>query len=282
MLRELEIDGMDLDAIGEALLSLRDSEDVLVVKRGGLKIPKEEWIRLLENRFGLIADRRHFTPKWAADDAKRMERELAEGRASGGSTAAQVAEKERQMAPADWWEISYQPDKAQAYAYSKTRQPLHTDNAWFADPAEINFFIMRKQAVAGGEQTIYPLSRLIEDLSREDPGLFRDLTSVPVTIRKGDNDYYNRTPIIALANTPRVYWNYYRTEKPTPEINAMCEAFFGYLEGKEATPSVEKIRCATGDCLSFNDLKMLHGRTAFVANEPRDRVLLHSMWKLAA
>ena len=285
MVRRFEIEQIDVGSLRSVLHGLRGSEDVIVIGRGGRKFPKEFWIELLERQFGLIADRRHFTPKWAADDAKRMERELIGAHAAAGATRASAAQEGGssavpQMAPADWWEISYQPDKAQAYAYSKTRQPLHTDNAWFADPAEINFFIMQKQAREGGHQTIYPLSRLIEDLSTEEPALFADLSTVPVTIRKGDNDYFNRTPIIALGEEPRVYWNFYRTEKPSPAIKEMCDAFFAYLERKESTSSVEQVRCESGDCLSFNDLKMLHGRTAFSATEPRDRVLLHSMWKL--
>jgi len=280
MLRELAIDGKDLDAIGGALLSLRDSEDVLVVKQGGLKIPREEWIRLLENRFGLIADRRHFTPKWAADDAKRMEKELQEGRAAGGSTAAQIQEKERQMAPADWWEISYQPDKATSYAYSNTRQPLHCDNAWFADPAELNFFMMQKQAVEGGEGTFYRLSRLLEDLKKDDPALLGDRTPVKVPGKKGDEDFENHTEIIKLSPEPRIFWNYYRTKKDDKDVDRMCEAFFKYLEKQEATPSVERIRAVTGDCFCWHDQKMLHGRLSFKASRPKDRVVFQSMWRV--
>src|SRR5205814_6664531 len=127
---------------------LRDTEDVLVVRGGGLKLPKERWIQVIETQFGLIPDRRHFTPKWAADDAKRLEKARAEAAAGRGSAESillmeQRAAQDPEMTPADWWEISYQPEKATAYAYSKTRQPLHTDNAWFGDPAQINFFIMQ-------------------------------------------------------------------------------------------------------------------------------------------
>lgn len=285
MLREFKFKAADLDMLRQALLSLRDSEDVIVLRQGASQVSKEEWIPLIERKIGLVADRRHFTPKWAADDAKRMALEQAQATAlrmapGNGGQSTTVAATDPQMAPADWWEISYQPDKALAYAYSNTRQPLHTDNAWFVDPAEINFFIMQKQAVTGGEQTIYPLSRLIDDLRADSPELLSDLASVVVTIKKGDNDYFNRTPIISMADEKRIYWNFYRTEKPTAEIAAMCDAFFKYLERREGTSSVEKIRCESGDCLSFNDLKMLHGRTAFAATAPGDRVFLHSMWKL--
>lgn len=293
MLREIDVRAVGLSDIRDAMNSLRNSEDILVFPGAAFIFQKEKWITLLEESCQLLPDRRHFTPRWAAADAFRHWQKQSDRpsrgaigsavdlqRYSEASPAENHDDPSGQMAPADWWEISYQPDKAAAYAYSNTRQPLHTDNAWFADPAEINFFIMQKQAKSGGEQTIYLLSRLVEDLAVEQPALFSDLCNIPVIIKKGDNDYFNHTPIIVLGQEPRVFWNYYRTEKPTPEIQSMCDAFFQYLEKKESTSSVERLRCETGGCFSFNDLKMLHGRTAFTATIPFERVLLHSMWKL--
>jgi hypothetical protein len=293
MLREIKVTADALQDIRNAIHSLGNSGDVLVFRGGVSMFSKEDWIGFLENKCQLFLDRRHFLPRWAAADARtrwELERDRATGAAVGCAgkpvrqretgPAEKTADPSAQMAPADWWEVSYQPDRAAAYAYSNTRQPLHTDNAWFADPAEINLFIMQKQAKSGGEQTIYPLSRLIEDLSVEEPALFSDLCNTAVTIKKGDNDYFNQTSIIVLGENPKVFWNYYRTEKPTPEIQSMCDAFFRYLEMKELTSSVERLRCETGDCFCFNDLKMLHGRTAFTAMMPFERVLLQSMWRL--
>jgi hypothetical protein len=79
---------------------------------------------------------------------------------------------------------------------------------------------------------------------------------------------------------PRVFWNFYRTEKPTPAIQRLCDSFAAFLERKEATPSVEKFRCASGDAFCFHDQKLLHGRTAFEATRPYERVLHQSMWRL--
>jgi alpha-ketoglutarate-dependent taurine dioxygenase len=259
MVREFDVSSGDLGQLDEAMQSLRSSEDVLVLRHGAIAFGRDQWFAMLQQRFGLIPDRRHFS--------------------AGGPRLDDPAERP-EIVLSDWWEIAYKPELAHAYTYSKTRQPLHTDNSWFADPAEINFFIMEKQAPRGGEQLIYPVSRLMQDLAAEEPDLLTDLTSVKVTIKKGEHDYFNRTTIIALENGPRVYWNFYRTEKPTPEIQRMCEALFAYCERKEATSSVERVRLDSGDCLTFNDLKLLHGRTAFEASEPRERVFLQSMWKL--
>lgn len=279
MLRDIAIDNEDVPTIHNELERVKRSEDVLLVRGGAKVIHKDRWIELLETHCDLIPDRRHFDPQWAANDARRnaiMHRRIT--KASGSAVFEQAAED--QIKPADWWEISYQPDREIAYAYSKTLQPLHTDNAWFADPAEINFFIMEKQAISGGEQTIYPITRLVDDLAAQDPTLLSDLSSIQVVIKKGDNDMFNTTSVIQMELQPKIFWNYYRTDKSSPEVAAMCEAFFNFLMRQSDTKSVEQIHCNTGDCLCFNDLHMLHGRTAFEAQKPRDRVLLHSMWKL--
>jgi alpha-ketoglutarate-dependent taurine dioxygenase len=248
-MRELHMQSTSLSEIRDAIHALRQSEEVLVIRGGALQFPPDKWKEILRDVCQLRLDKRQYNFS-------------------------------EQLELVDWWEISYQPDKATSYAYSNTRQPFHTDNAWFSDPAEINFFIMQKQASAGGEQTLYPLSRLMEDLSSEEPALFDDLCHTTVIIKKGDGQYFNRTSVIVRGDDPRIFWNYFRTEKPTAEIKAMCDAFFRYLEKKESTSSIERRHSKTGDCICFNDQKTLHGRAAFTATKPFDRILLQSMWWL--
>ena len=285
MLIDMTIDHEDLPRIRAGIEHIKESEDWLVIRRGAKVISKDRWIELLAKECDLTLDRRHFDPEWAANDARR----IAFKHSEMVGTTSDLAESsvQDQVKLTDWGEISYQPERDLSYAFSKTPQPLHTDNAWFSDPSEISFFVMDKQAVNGGEQIIYPMSRLIEDLSIKAPGLLIDLSTIEVVIKKGDQIYnktsnYNKTSIIKLKARPRpkIFWNYYRTDKSSPEVAAMCEAFFVFLKQQLETTSVEKVWCETGDCLSFNDLYMLHGRTAYEARNPRDRVLLHSMWKL--
>lgn len=249
MRMELTVKRLD-EPIREAILGLAESDDVVVFRTSDLYRPtRAEWAEFLLVDCQLELDMRHYS----------------------------IEEK---IVPDYWWEISNQPDKANSYAYSTTPQPFHNDNAWFADPAEINFFVMEKQAVSGGEQLIYPVSRLINDLQALDASLFGDLTTTPVTIRKGGDDFQNLTPIITLEDGGRVYWNYYRTVKTDPHVNDMCERFFAFLKQQEGSSSIYSVRCQTGDSLAFNDQRLLHARTAFVAHQPRDRVLYQSMWRL--
>lgn len=250
MQTEIFLDESDLPTIARAILDLAQLDDALVIRKGKQRaLSRPEWSQLLKEQCRMTLDARQYT----YDENLVME---------------------------PWWEISNQPDKATSYAYSTTPQPFHNDNAWFSDPAEINFFVMEKQAISGGEQLIYPVSRLIEDLQTKDSSLLNDLVSTKVTIRKGSDDFQNVTPIITLDDGGRVYWNYYRTVKTDPFVNQLCERFFAFLKQQERSTSIYAVRCESGDSLAFNDQRLLHARNSFVAHQPRDRILYQSMWRL--
>jgi len=248
-LRQNQADNERYQDIVEALIALRTQEQPIVIRNALGSLSMQSWRDCLSNQCGYLPDRRHFN--------------YSEG-----------------MELSDWWEISYQPSKATSYAYSNTEQPLHTDNAWFPDPAEINFFAMKKQAQSGGRQLIYRLERLINDLMDKDLSLYDDLSSVPVVIRKGDTDLFHETTIIQNKKQPRIFWNYYRTERSNEDIDKLCQRFFDFLALQKNTSSVEKIMANTSDCFAFNDTFLLHGREAFEVTKPFDRVLYQSMWKI--
>lgn len=240
-----------LKYLKEALIQLKTSEHPLVIRSGLDFFSIMDWHNFLRVIMKFKEDRRHFN-------------------------------LENQIETANWWEISYQPEFATSYAYSNTRQPLHNDNAWFNDPAEINFFAMQKQSQSGGEQTIYPVSRLIDDLSSKEPSLLHDLLTQKVTIQKGNGSHKNITTILTNEDTPRCYWNFYRIDKSSVSIERMCNHFFNFLERQESTNSVYRINCKSGDCMAFNDSLLLHGRTSFKASKAYDRVLFQSMWNITS
>lgn len=251
MFQIIEIDATqaNADALRKVIFKAVDEGSVAVFRGAGKVLSLDQWSQFLSRDCGFLHDRRHY------------------------NFSASLELK-------DWWEISYQPEKAISYAYSKTRQPFHNDNAWFSDPAEVNMFYMKKQAREGGVNMFYPLPRLMSDLQAEEPALLHDLCHVPVVIKKGEGEHFNRTTIIVPGPDARVFWNYHRTEKPDDAINQLCEAFRAFLEKKEATKSVERVHSASGDAFLFHDQKILHGRTAFTAEEPFERVLYQSMWRL--
>ena len=261
MLKEINCADSSRDEIAEALQAVINTEYPLVL-RGGLDfMPVQDWEAFLEKDMGWTMDKRHFKKDPNAED------------------------KVESMYSHDmhWWEVSYQPELATSYAFSKTRQPLHTDYAWYRNGAQINFDIMKKQAKSGGEQVFYPLSRIMSDLQAREPQLLNDLMSTTVKIGKGADEPPNVTSIITTKSVDgrdehRIYWNYYRTDKSDKDVDDMCEAFFAFLEGQRETSSVGRNRCNSGDCFSLHDARQLHGREAFEATEPFERILLQSGW----
>jgi hypothetical protein len=235
--------------ICESIQQLKSSDKPIVFRNGLSLMTMDEWRHFLMQDCGLIEDTRHY-------------------------------DTEGDMQKKNWWEISYIPEKANTYAHSSTPQPLHTDNAWFQNPAEINFFVMWKQSIKGGAQLILPISRLLESLANEQPDLLNDLTSVPVVIKKGVGQFENHTTIITKGKQPRIFWNYYRTQRTSKLIDTMCEAFFKFLGSALSSNMVDTLYCQSGDCFAFNDTLLLHGRQAFEAKLPRDRVLYQSMWRI--
>tara|TARA_R100000458_G_C8248621_1_gene225989 strand:+ start:412 stop:1176 length:765 start_codon:yes stop_codon:yes gene_type:complete len=250
MHKDVKYSQLKEEELARLVLSIKNSEYPLIIREACNENRTEDyWYNFVKNDCNLEADHRHIG-------------------IDGSSQKSQ------------WWEISNQKDKSISYAYSVTPQPFHCDNPWFSNGPEINFFIMKKQAVQGGEQFFYPVSRLINDLEKLDPALLTDLLETSVVITKGDEGFENKTPILTLNDGGKVYWQYYRTVKTDKFINELCERFWAYLKGMEKSDSVNYVRCETGDAFVFHDNKMLHGRTAFKAENERDRVLLQSMWKL--
>jgi len=263
MLVELDCKSDSLERIHEELQDIPNRDHPVILRKGLELFDLEGWEKFLASRLGWTLDKRHFEPDKNEVDVV----------------------KHSYSHTINWWEISYQPELATSYSFSNTRHPLHTDYAWWIDGADIDFDAMKKQAKSGGEQMFYPSKRLVDDLASKDSVLLNDLMTTTVRISKGDKKDFNETTIIRkIDRSPgyRLAWNYYRTERTTNEINDMCEAFFKFLEKQEATNSVFTVRCETGDCLALADANLLHGRLAFEASEPFDRVFLQSGWRLAA
>jgi len=237
---------IDLNKLEEINDSVKDGERIVVVKDAINLFTLKRWEKFIKNRLNLKSDRRHYNI-----DGK--------------------------LVLDTWWNITYDPEKQHSYTYSKTAQPLHNDNAWFSDPAEINFFFMEKQAFKGGESIFYPIRRILNDLQSEEPQLFDDLQTTIVTIQKGNHEYSNTTSILKDG---KIFWNYYRTIKKDNQIRKMCDYFFSFLKMKESSKSIISYRMDSGDILFLNDLTMLHGRLAFEAHSKGDRSLFQSMWRI--
>lgn len=184
-----------------------------------------------------------------------------------------------------WIEVRYDaaiPDEA-AYRFSKNAQPLHTDESYLSDPAEVMFMHCLVQAPAGGETTFVAAEVLWQQLQQHAPALAARLLGRPVRFAKAADA--RTLPII--ADTPaglRLNWNYHCVDPAeTAENHALAQEFRQFLLDYIAgTPAETAIQLAPGEAVAWWDDQVLHGRRAFRAVATNDRFLLKSGFRLSA
>ena len=182
-----------------------------------------------------------------------------------------------------WIEVRYDaaiPDDA-AYRFSKNAQPLHTDESYLSDPAEVMFMHCLVQAPSGGETTFVDADVLWAALQAHCPALAARLLDRPVRFAKAGD--FRHLPII--ARTPaglRLNWNYHCIDPAeTPEIHALAGEFRQFLlDYISFTPAETVIQLAPGEAVAWWDDQVLHGRRAFRAEATNDRFLLKSGFRL--
>lgn len=182
-----------------------------------------------------------------------------------------------------WIEVRYDaavPDEA-AYRFSKNAQPLHTDESYLSDPADVMFMHCLVQAPAGGETTFVDADALLEHLRARRPALARQLLDRPMRFAKADDA--RTQPII--AHTPhglRLNWNFHCLDpSETPENHALAREFREFLLTEmEGSAAETALLLAPGEAVAWWDEQVLHGRRAFRAQATNDRFLLKSGFKL--
>jgi hypothetical protein len=178
-----------------------------------------------------------------------------------------------------WLEIRYDhdiPDLA-AYRHSKNAQPLHTDESYISDPADIMFFYCVNRAEFGGATTFIDGPALVEHLKNYDLQLFEDLTKTEVCYKKADQ--FRTRPIITFDSkgVPMFNYNYYCVSREETEFNKQLnQRFFNYLEDQVAhSYMVTEVYLAPGESVAWWDEYVLHGRNSFKAEKTNDRYI----WK---
>jgi hypothetical protein len=184
-----------------------------------------------------------------------------------------------------WIEVRYDaaiPDDA-AYRFSKNAQPLHTDESYLSEPADVMFMHCLVQAPAGGETTFVDADALWQQLQQHAPALAARLLGRPIRFAKAGDA--RTLPII--AQTPaglRLNWNYHCVDPAeTTENHALTQEFREFLLAHIAgTPTEIAISLAPGEAVAWWDDQVLHGRRAFRAVATNDRFLLKSGFRLPA
>lgn len=177
-----------------------------------------------------------------------------------------------------WSDIRYKSDVPDdvAFRHSKNAQPLHTDGSYISDPPDVMLFYCVHAAPSGGATIFVSGLDLVADLEANHPELFERLTSERVVYEKA-GDRRDR-PIIEIDDGGRVdlNFNYYCAEPDQPaaalELN---QAFLEYLQNDLPDEIVLDACLRPGEAVSWQDDRVLHGRTAFEATTTDDRLI----WK---
>ena len=176
-----------------------------------------------------------------------------------------------------WIEVRYDADILDevAYRFSKNAQPLHTDESYLSEPAEVMFMHFLVQAPIGGETTFVDANALWLLLQRHAPTLGARLLNQPIRFAKADDARV--LPII--AQTPagrRLNWNYHCVDSAET-----AESYAFVLDCVADTSAEIAIQLAPGEAGAWWDDQVLHGRRAFQAVATNDRFLLKSGSRLA-
>ncbi len=166
-------------------------------------------------------------------------------------------------------DIKPNPDLYHFYA-ANTRQPLHTDYAYFPIDKSPDWVLMYclKPSQLGGTTRFLSSKSLIEIMNRYDPDLL-DKLSVDVTWKYvgEDGDVIHKKPIMEGEN---INWNYWQIKSDLNDklIMDIRESFFKFLENAIVDGSIYDFSkvWTRGDLIIWNDKKILHGRDSFLGD----------------
>lgn len=173
-----------------------------------------------------------------------------------------------------WLDVRYDPQRQYTFRHSCTAQPLHTDGAYNLVPADVIIFLCEENVARGGDTTLIDALSFACTAQRKDPGLYRDLFTIPVPYGKAGLRGRSATVLEQREEGLYVNWNYYRVLKDGDEpVRGLAERLHAFLQ-HELAELVTPIKLMPGDGLLLADRRVLHGRPAFPAG-PR------CLWKCA-
>lgn len=178
-----------------------------------------------------------------------------------------------------WLEIRYDadiPDVA-AYRHSKNAQPLHTDESYISDPADIMMFYGINKAVKGGATTFIDSNVLVKYMEENASNLLSRLKTTDVRYKKANEERTEK--IIDVKEDGQIHfnYNYYCIDKDeTDENKALNKEFFDFLQNFVAhSHMAERVVLNPGEAVLWWDEFVLHGRTSYEVEKTNDRFI----WK---
>ena len=178
-----------------------------------------------------------------------------------------------------WLEIRYDksiPD-IMAYRHSKNAQPLHTDESYIKDPADIMLFYCINKAIKGGATTFIDGPVLIDYMQENAADLLKKLTTVEVSYKKAEEKRTEKIIDIKEDGLVHFNFNYYCIDSEETEENKKLNTdFFNFLQSYVANSYMaKKVVLNPGEAVLWWDELVLHGRTSYKVEKTNDRFI----WK---
>jgi len=163
------------------------------------------------------------------------------------------------------------PDpKLYHYFSSTTRQPLHTDYAYYKQseaPEWLMLYCMNTSEY-GGKTHLLSTKTLNKILKKYNPDLLKKIKIDVKWEYKGDDG--DKIHIKPLYDGKHINWNYWQIKEKhnNKQIINVRDEFFNFLEDVIVDGNIYDFSKTwnIGDCIIFNDRYMLHGRDAFLGN----------------
>lgn len=166
-------------------------------------------------------------------------------------------------------DIKYNPGIYHYFA-SNTRQPLHTDYAYYHKDENPDWLMLYciQPSEYGGKTHLLSVNTLINIMEKYNPELLKTLyntTNVKWKYTGEDGDKLHTKPFLKNG---LINWNYWQVKEEfnTKEVMEVKEKFFNFLENIIVDGSMYDFSKTwkPGDCIIFNDKHTLHGRDAFL------------------
>lgn len=172
-------------------------------------------------------------------------------------------------------------------AYSPLMLDVHQDLVYYESPPGLQFLHCRcfAPSVVGGNSTIVDGFALLEAFREKDPSSFEILTKIPTRFQK--IHYRREQPVHITYSRPIIELNFRGEiinfswappfEAPQRDLSDsdMADYYHAYtsLLSIMARWSPFEFRLKPGEILTFNNRRMLHGRTMFTSEKHGDRHL---------
>ena len=156
------------------------------------------------------------------------------------------------------------------YFASNTRQPLHTDYAYYKEVDAPDWLMLYCMDISefGGMTHILSVKTLKYVLEKYNPELLEKIRiDVSWKYSGATGDITHTRP---LFDGDQINWNYWQIKEDlnTPEVMSVRQDFFDFMEDFVQAGRIFDFskQWQLGDCIIFNDHLSLHARDAFLGN----------------